>query len=70
MTEYVINISMCKPINCTVCSLLLKDKTVFMMQDRPFCSTKCKEKYFYSQKTTNLRNHLNRSESRDNLNTS
>ena len=52
---------MCKPVHCTVCSLLLKDKTIFMMHDKPFCSTKCKEKYFYSKKPINKINHLNRS---------
>ena len=67
MTDYTINISMCKPVVCTVCSLVLKNKTVFMMHDKPFCSVKCKEKFFYGAKTNKLRNHLNRSESHNKL---
>ena len=63
MTDYTINISMCKPVTCTVCSLVLKNKTVFMMHDKPFCGVKCKENFFYGTKTKKLRNHLNRSES-------
>ena len=61
MTEYIINIDMCKSVKCTICSMVLKNKTVFMMHDKPFCSTKCKEKFFYSQKPSSIRNHLNRS---------
>lgn len=61
MTEYIINIDMCKSVKCTICSVVLRDKTVFMMQDKPFCSTKCKEKFFYGQKPSSIRNHLNRS---------
>lgn len=68
MTEEYI--SMCKSVNCTVCSLLLKDKTIFMMQDKPFCSTRCKEKYFLNSKTYNIRNHLKRSDSDNGLNIS
>ena len=59
MTEEFVNISMCKPVHCTLCSILLKDKTIFMMHDKPFCSTKCKEKYFSSKKRVNKINHLN-----------
>lgn len=70
MTEYIVNISMCKPVNCTVCSLLLKDKTIFMMHDKPFCSPKCKEKYFLNSNKDNLRNHLKRSDSDNGLNIS
>ena len=62
MTEDTINITMCKPVVCTVCSLVLINKTVFMMHDKSFCSVKCKEKFFYGTKTNKLRNHLNRSE--------
>ena len=61
MTEYIINIDMCKSVKCTICSVVLRDKTVFMMHDKPFCSTKCKEKFFYGQKPSSIRNHLNRS---------
>ena len=67
MTEYIINIAMCKPIKCSVCSIELKNKTVFMMHDRPFCSSQCKEKFFYNNKTTRISNHLKRSESHSKL---
>ena len=48
-------------------SLVLKNKTVFMMHDKPFCSSQCKEKFFYSNKTNRINNHLRRSESRNKL---
>ena len=67
MTEYVMNISMCKPIKCTICSIELKKQTIFMMHDKPFCSTKCKEKFFNGLKISKIKNHLKRSESHNKL---
>ena len=61
MTEYIINIDMCKSVKCTICSMVLKNKTVFMMHDKPFCSNKCKDNFLYSKKSSSIRNHLNRS---------
>ena len=54
MTENTINITMCKPVKCSICQLVLINKTVFMMHDKPFCSPQCKEKYFYNNKTTKV----------------
>ena len=59
--------TMCKPLKCSICQIVLRNQTVFMMHDKPFCSVKCKEKFFYGTKTSKLRNHLNRSESHNKL---
>ena len=66
MTENTVNITMCKPVKCSICKLVLKNKTVFMMHDKPFCSDQCKEKYFYN-KTTKVKNHLSRTKSHNKL---
>ena len=29
MTEYIINMNMCKSVKCPICSVVLRDKTVF-----------------------------------------
>ncbi len=67
MTENTINITMCKPVKCSICQLVLINKTVFMMHDKPFCSPQCKEKYFYNNKTTKVKNHLSRTKSHNKL---
>ena len=67
MTENTINITMCKPVKCTICEIALINKTVFMMHDKPFCSSKCKEKFFHIQKPRSVVNHLNKSVSYNKL---
>lgn len=67
MTEYVINMSICKPIKCTVCSVELRNQTVFMMHDKPFCGSKCKEKFFSRQYPSKIKNHLKRTISHNKL---
>ena len=66
MTENTVNITMCKPVKCSICKLVLKNKTVFMMHDKPFCSDQCKEKYFYN-KTSKVKNRLSRTKSHNKL---